>query len=158
MSRWNEWIDIEKNASYKSCGVYKIRLADLKDYPIEIPRFLDKDKDGIIQIGSSIDTKKRIKCFRSAMEGNGCTHAEGKRLNLIKKYTNFIGRYNNCKIQYSFKKLRNKIEARKEEERLLKYYFIKHGEVPPLNNNLPKIYIDWESLTKLGTHLIFLNN
>lgn len=121
MSRWNEWIDIEKNASYKSCGVYKIRLADLKDYPIEIPRFLDKDKDGIIQIGSSIDTKKRIKCFRSAMEGNGCTHAEGKRLNLIKKYTNFIGRYNNCKIQYSFKKLRNKIEARKEEERLLKY-------------------------------------
>lgn len=147
MSRWNEWVDIVKNASYKSDGVYKIRLADLKGYPIGIPRFLDKDKDGIIQIGNSKDIEKRIKCFRSAMEGKGCAHAEGKRLNLIKKYTNFMSRYNNCKIQYSFKKLRDKIEAKKEEERLLKCYFVRHGEVPPLNNSLPKKYnIDWESL------------
>ncbi|MBA7518404.1 hypothetical protein ES705_10474 [subsurface metagenome] len=146
MSRWSEWVDLKKNASYKSCGVYKIRLADLKDCPIEIPRFLVKDKDGIIQIGSSINTEKRIKCFRSAMEGKGCAHAEGKRLNLIKKYTNFTGRYNNCKIQYSFKKFESEIEARKAEELLLKCYFKKHGEVPPLNNNLPKRYnIDWGS-------------
>jgi len=146
MSRWNMWIDIEKNASYKSYGVYKIRLANLKGCAIEIPRFLDNDINGIIQIGSSINTEKRIKCFRSAMEGKGCAHAEGKRLNLIKKYTDFTGRYNNCKIQYSFKKLGNEIEARKEEERLLKCYFKKHGEVPPLNNNLPKKNISWESL------------
>jgi hypothetical protein len=81
------------------------------------------------------------------MEGKKHAHAEGKRLNLIKKYTNFKERYNNCKIQYSFMKLGNEIDARKEEERLLKCYFKKHGEVPPLNNNLPKkYYIDWESL------------
>jgi len=146
MSRWNEWIDIEKNASYKSYGIYKIRLADLEGYPIEIPRFLVKDKDGILQIGRSKDIERRIKRFRGAMEGKGYAHAEGKRLNLIKKYTNFKGRYNNCKIQYSFKKFQNEIEARKEEERLLKYYFKSHGEVPPLNNNLPKKYIDWENL------------
>ena len=146
MSRWNEWVDLEKNASYKSCGVYKIRLADSKDYPIEIPRFLDKDKDGILQIGRSIDIERRIKCFRSAMEGKGCAHAEGQRLNLIKKYTNFIGRYNDCKIQYSFKELRNESETKKEEERLLKCYFKSYGEVPPLNNNLPRKDIDWESL------------
>ena len=148
MSKWNEWVDLEKNASYKGCGVYKIRLADSKDYPIGIPRFLDKDKDGILQIGRSIDTKRRIKCFRSAMEGKGCTHAEGKRFNLIKKYTNFnfIGRYNDCKIQYSFKKLRNEDETKKEEERLLKCYFKMYGEVPPLNNNLPRKDIDWESI------------
>lgn len=146
MSRWNEWIDLKKNASYKGCGVYKIRLTDSKDYPIEISRFLDNDKDGILQIGRSKDIKRRIRSFRGAMEGKGCAHAEGKRLNLIKKYTNFIGSYNNCKIQYSFKKLQDKIEARKEEERLLKCYFIRHGEVPPLNNNLPRKDIDWESL------------
>ncbi|MFQ6073222.1 MAG: hypothetical protein ACE5KT_11070 [Methanosarcinales archaeon] len=58
MSRWNEWIDIEKNASYKGCRVYKIPLADSKGYPIEIPRFLDKDKDGILQIGGSEDTER----------------------------------------------------------------------------------------------------
>ena len=147
MSRRNEWVDIKKNASYKRCGVYKIRLADFKDYPIEISRFLDNDIDGILQIGSAEDTEKRIKCFRGAMIGKKYAHAEGKRLNLIKKYTNFIGRYNNCKIQYSFKKLQNESEARTEEERLLKCYFKRHGEVPPLNNNLPKRYnIDWGSL------------
>ena len=147
MSRWNEWVDLEKNASYKGCGVYKIRLADSKDRPIEIPRFLDKDKDGILQIGRSKDIEKRIKRFRGAMEEKEYHHAEGKRLNLIKKYTNFIGRYNNCKIQYSFKKLQNESEARTEEERLIKCYFKRHGEVPPLNNNLPKRYnIDWGSL------------
>ena len=146
MSRWNKWIDIEKDTSYKGYGVYKIRLANLKDCPIEIPRFLNKDRDGIIQIGSSINTEKRIKCFRSAMEGKGCAHAEGKRLNRIKKYTNFTGRYNDCKIQYSFKELGSEIEVRKKEERLLKCYFKRHGEVPPLNNNLPKKYVNWESL------------
>ena len=144
---WNEWLDFKKNTSYKECGVYKIRLTDLKDYPIEIPRFLDNDKDGILMIGSSIHTEERIKCFRSAMEGRGCAHAEGKRFNLIKKYTNFMRRYNDCKIQYSFIKLPDKTEAWKEEERLLKCYFKRYGEVPPLNNNLPKRYnINWESL------------
>lgn len=146
MSRWNEWVDIEKNASYKGCGVYKIRLADLKDFPIGIPRFLIKDKDGILQIGRSKDTERRIKCFRRAMEGKGCAHVEGKRLNLIKKYTNFMERYSDCKIKYSFKELGSENEARNEEERLLKCYFKRHGEVPPLNNNLPKKHIDWESL------------
>ena len=147
MSRWNEWVDLEKNTNYKSYGVYKIRLANSKDYPIEIPRFLDKDKDGILQIGSSKDTERRIKCFRGATEGKKYAHAEGQRLNLIKKYTNFNwGRYNDCKIQYSFKKLRNESEVKKEEERLLKCYFKRHGEIPPLNNNLPNKDIDWESL------------
>ena len=146
MPRWNEWVDIEKNTSYKSYGVYKMRLADLKDYPVGIPRFLEKDKDGILQIGSSKHTERRRKYFRGAMEGKGYAQSEGKRLNLIKKYTNFMGRHNDCKIQYSFKELGSEIKARKEEERLLKCYFKRYGEVPPLNNNLPKKYIDWKSL------------
>jgi len=112
MSRWNEWVDLEKNSSYKGCGVYKIRLVDLKDCPIGIPRFLDNDKDGILQIGRSKDIKRRIRSFRGAMEGKEYANVEGKRLNLIKRYTNFMGRYNNFKIQYSFKKLCNKTRGR----------------------------------------------
>jgi len=42
--------------------------------------------------------------------------------------------------------LLDEIEVEKEEEGLLKCYFKRHGEVPPLNNNLPKKYINWESL------------
>ena len=146
MSRWSEWINIGQNASYKGCGVYKIRLADTKGSPIEIPRFLDKDKDGILQIGNSEDIGRRIKYFRGAMEGKRYAHVEGQRLSFIKRYTSFMERYKDCKLQYSFKRLQNESEVQKEEERLLKCYFKKYGEVPPLNNNLPDKDIDWKSL------------
>ena len=145
MSRWSDWIDIGRNASYKGCGVYKIRLANSKE-SIGIRRFLGKDKEGILMIGESKNIGERIKYFRGAMEGKSYRHAEGKRLSLIKKYTCFMERYKDCKLQYSFKKLQNKSEAKKEEERLLKCYFKKYGEVPPLNNNLPGKDINWESL------------
>ena len=146
MSKWNKWMDIEKNPNYNGCGVYKIRLINPKGFPVEIPRFLDKDKDGILMIGHSEDIERRIKYFRGAMEGKEYAHAEGQRMYLIKKYTNFMESHNNFKIQYSFKKLPSKNEAQKEEERSLKCYFKRYGEVPPLNNNLPDKDIDWESL------------
>jgi len=56
MSNWTDWKDIEgikEDTIHKGCGVYKIRLANAKGSPIEIPRFLDKDKDGILMIGQS---------------------------------------------------------------------------------------------------------
>ena len=45
-------------------------------------------------------------------------------------------------------------EARVEQERLLKYYGKKYGEVPPNNNNLPDKHIDWESLSNPDTNPI----
>lgn len=118
MPAWSEWKDIEQNKNYKGCGVYKIRLVDSKDRPIEIPRFLDNDKDGILQIGNSKDIETRIKYFRGAAEGKRYPNAEGERLSLIKKYAYFRERYKDCKIQYSFKHLQDKDEAQKEEEHL----------------------------------------
>jgi len=148
MSGWSEWTDIKQNANHGGCGVYKIRLAYSKGPPIEIHRFLDNDRDGILLIGSSEDIERRIKYFRGAMEGKRYAHAEGQRLNLIKIYTNFMERYKNSRLQYSFKKLQNKEEVQVEEERLLKCYFKIYGEVPPLNNNLPDKNIDWENLDR----------
>jgi hypothetical protein len=146
MSRWSKWIHIEQNANHKGCGVYKIRLVDSRGSPIKIPRFLDKDKDGILQVGRSKVIERRIKYFRGAIEGKSYPHAGGQRLSLIKKHTNFMERHNNCEIQYSFKKSPSEGKVKKEEELLLKCYFKKYGEVPPLNNNLPDKDIDWESL------------
>lgn len=146
MSNWSEWIGIEQNASHKHCGVYKIRLANSKGIPFKIPRFLDKDKDGILQIGSSKNIEERIKYFRGAMKGKRYPHAEGQRLRLVKEYPSFITKYRDYKIEYFFIKLRSKSQAQKEEERLLKCYFKNYGEVPPLNNKLPNKDITWENL------------
>ena len=138
MSKWSKWEEVENNTRCDRCGVYKIRLTNSKESPIDIPRFLDKDEDGILEIGNSEDIQRRIKYFRGAAKGKKYPHTAGRRLSSIKKHTSFVKLYNGYKIQYSFKKLQNKNKAMREEERLLKLYFRKFGEVPPLNNNLPK--------------------
>jgi hypothetical protein len=145
-SGWFEWIDISQIPDYEGCGVYKIRLANPEGIPVEIPRFIDIDKDGILQICYSENIKRGIYRFLRATEGKRYTHAEGERLQLLKKYTNFKERYKDCKMQYSIKEQLNRREARMEQERLLKCYVKKYGEVPPNNNNFPDKHIDWESL------------
>jgi hypothetical protein len=121
-------------------------LADPEGFPVKIPRFIDTDKEGILQICHSENIKRGIYRFRRATEGKKYNHAEGERLQLLKKYTNFRERYKDCKMQYSFKEQLNRREARVEQERLLKCYVKKYGEVPPNNNNFPDKHIDWESL------------
>jgi hypothetical protein len=150
-SGWFEWIDISQIPNYEGCGVYKIRLANPEGFPVEIPRFVDTDKDGILQICYSENIKRGIYRFLRATEGKKYTHAEGERLQLLKKYTNFKERYKDCKMQYSFKEQLNRREARMEQERLLKCYVKKYGEVPPNNNNFPDKHIDWESLHDSNT-------
>lgn len=146
MSGWLGWIDIEENPDFDGCGVYRVRLVDSKGFPIEIPRFLDNDKDGILQISRSENIKKGINFFRGAIEGKKYANAEGKRLYLIKKYTNFPEMYKNYRVQYSIMKWADKREARIEQERLLKWYIKRYGEAPPVNNYFTEKYIDWESL------------
>ena len=144
---WSDWINIEIYPSYNSYGVYKIRLVGSEGFPFEISRFLDNDNNGILMIGLSEDIENRIKKFHAAMKRGTCKHSEGKRFNLIRKYTNFNERYEGCNIQYSFKRLENENEAEREEERLLKCYFKRYGETPPLNKILPKKHINWENLS-----------
>jgi len=146
LPRWSEWLDIEENPDYEGCGVYKIRLVDPEGFPVNIPRFIDTDKEGILQICYSESIKRGIYRFRRVTEGKNYTHAEGKRLQLLKKYSTFEERYKGCKLQYSFKKQPNRRKARVEQERLLKCYVKKYGEVPPNNNKFPDKHIDWESL------------
>ncbi|MGZ3591300.1 MAG: hypothetical protein ACXU99_11655 [Thermodesulfobacteriota bacterium] len=143
---WSEWMDIWEIPNYEGCGVYEIRLADAEGSPVEVPRFIDTDKDGILQICYLENIKRGIYRFFRVTEGKRYTHAEGERLQLLTKYTNLKERYKDCKMQYSFKKQAGRKEARIEQERLLKSYIKKYGEVPPNNNNFPDKHIDWESL------------
>ncbi len=151
LSRWFEWKDINQIPNYEGCGVYQIRLANAEGFPVEIPRFIDTDKEGILQICYSENIKRGIYRFLRATEGKKYTHAEGERLQLLKKYTNFTERYKGCRMQYLYKEQLNRREARVEQERLLKCYVKKYGEVPPNNNNFPNKHIDWENLLDSNT-------
>ena len=142
MSGWSSWLGspvTEKvRDKYRWPGVYKMRLVDKREHPIEIERFLGKDKDGILAVGESKNVTKRIRDFYRAFEGQQFKHSEGNTLFLVRMLTNFMkGTYVDSKIQFSARKLSDKAEAVKEEEILLKNYFIQYGELPPLNRNLP---------------------
>ena len=150
-SGWSEWTDILETPNYAGCGVYKIRLVNSEGFPVEIPRFIDTDKNGILQICYSENIKRGIYRFLRSAEGKRYTHAEGERLRLLMRYTGFKERYKDCGMQYSFKKQLSRREARVEQERLLKCYVKKYGEVPPNNNNFPDKHIDWESLRHSNT-------
>lgn len=152
MSEWSNWLDhllIEEfKDQYEWPGVYKIRLADSRGHPIGIGRLLDKDKDGTLLIGESGSIASRISDFYRAYEEGRLTHYEGETLFLIRVKTKFRrGIYDDCKIQFSARKLNDKTEGEEEEERLLKSYFIKYGELPPLNRNLPDRHVGWDNLS-----------
>ncbi len=146
MASWVEWIDIEENPDFEGCGVYKVRLVDSMGVPFGIQRFLDSDKDGILQISRSENIRKGINFFRGALRGKKYANAEGRRLYFIKSYTNLLEMFRNYRLQYSFMQWADKKEARIEQEKLLKWYIKRYGEAPPINNNLTEKYIDWESL------------
>src|SRR3972149_2868037 len=142
MLEWEPWQDIdltEKFADrYQWPGIYTIRLADSVGHPIEIRRFLGDDEDGLLTIGESTNVASRMKEFANAYEGRSFKHYEGERLFLIRVKTRFgRGVYDNCRLQFTVRKLKDKAEAQKEEEKLLKGYFVKYGELPPLNANMP---------------------
>ncbi len=151
LPKWSEWLDIHEKPNYEGCGVYKIRLVDPEGFPVNIPRFIETDKDGIVQICYSDSIKRGIYRFRRTTEGKNYAHAEGKWLRLLKKYSNFEEKYKGCRLQYSFKKEPDRREGRVEQERLLKHYVKKHGELPPNNNSFPDKHIDWASLASFDS-------
>ncbi|MGZ3596071.1 MAG: hypothetical protein ACXWMI_08495 [Syntrophales bacterium] len=85
-AEWCEWTDINQIPNYEGCGVYKIRFVNSEGFAAEIHRFIDTDKDGILQICYSENIKRGIYRFLRATEGKRYTHAEGERLQLLKRY------------------------------------------------------------------------
>jgi hypothetical protein len=154
VSNWSHWVDtlsIKKSKNqYTWPGVYKIRLADADGHPIEIGRLLCKDKEGTLAIGESKNIATRINQFNRAQLKGKLVHSEGITLFLIRMLTKFSrGLCNDCRIQFSAKKLKGKKEAEREEEKMLKTYFIEYGELPPLNRNMPDFRVTWLSLVDL---------
>ena len=154
MSGWTEWTNISQKEEfkklYRASGVYKLRAVHSVGSPIEIGRFQDTDKDGILLIGNSKRVGERIRDFYKAYEEYKFSrHNVGERLFLLRfllgNVTSFQERV--CAIEFSVEELKNKNEAEAEEERLLKCYVLKYAELPPLNRNLPdNHYTQWNNL------------
>jgi len=157
MPKWSEWQDISSIKDFaeeigKSPGVYTIRLADSARQSIRISRLFGDDKEGLLAIGESVDLGRRIKEFHNAYTaGTFGRHSVGDRLFLVLmcQYSRFKTTYqNNSRVQFRVMKLSNKAEAQAEEEKLLKNYFKAHGELPPLNNNMPDKN-SWDEIIKM---------
>ncbi len=132
----NGWKDLKKDAfsdiSEKE-GVYFIRLSTHNNSPFPINRFLGTDNGGILEIGRAKNTKQRLQKFFRAYCGSKTEHSEAKRLFLLKKFLD-----SGTKIQFSFIVFKDYIN---KEASLLGKYFYKYGELPVLNNSLPKLKV-----------------
>ena len=62
---------------------------------------------------------------------------------LINIVCSFNQAYKDSAIQFNVKLVQIEEEMKHEEERLLKCYFIKFGELPPLNNKLEDFKFQW---------------
>lgn len=151
MEKWSNWKEISRiddvAALFKCPGVYKIRLADQQENAIKVPRFLGVDKEGLLAVGESDNLSRRIRQFYRAYSGQSFAHSVAERLFvLLFKRVNSNSTMKNSRLEFSCMKLKDKAEAQIREETLLKTYFKKFGELPPLNSSLPDKDVDWRNI------------
>ncbi len=150
-NEWLDWKDItlieQLKGDYKYPGVYAIRLVDSEGIPVEIGRFLGVNTSGILDVGKSNDVGNRIwEFYHTSNGGTKYNHSEGERLHLIRFVTEFQKSiYRDSELQFTSRRLPTELEAKHEEERLLKCYFIKYGELPPLNCQVNDIKFNWKN-------------
>ena len=148
---WNHlgYID-DLKFMYHWPGVYCIRLIDApSETPIPIARFLCIDASGTLLIGVSGNLGQRLHKFYHSYLEDARTHSEGRRLHLVRMICEYEEKiYANSSMQFCVKHVSDMEEAKHEEERLLKTYFIRFGELPPLNSVLGKMRVRWSDLER----------
>lgn len=146
---WRSWDHIgyidESKILYSFGGVYAIRLIDAaSERPIPIGRFLRIDESGTLLIGVSGDLGGRLYKFYHSYLEDTRTHSEGRRLHLVSMMSKFEEEiYPESSMQFRVKRIPDKEQAEYEEERLLKSYFKRFGELPPLNATIGKKRVLW---------------
>jgi len=157
MPSWTNFEDINRAKELRRTlrwpGVYKIQITDTKGNPRKIERFLGTDREGILGIGNSSNIGDRIVDFFKANEGTYGRHSVGSRAFLIRAFMNLqitnFGRniYGNSHLMFAAYRVNTKEEAEIAEEALLKEYFLRYGELPPLNSALQEKHnLDWFNL------------
>lgn len=141
---WTNWVDIDSISEHQGPAVYKVRLIDSNGNRCQLPRLLKTDREGIMCIGQTSNMKQRRGQFLSAIKG-AYGHSSMNLVYYLNTYTDFPNKFKDSKFQYSFRKCKSIEEGKESEHKLMKSYFKKYGEVPPLNSILPKRNLDWET-------------
>jgi hypothetical protein len=151
---WRGWDHLgyidDSKFLYRWPGVYAIRLIDApSEKPIPIGRFLGIDENGILLIGVSNDLGRRLHDFYYSYLEDRRTHSEGRRLHLVRMLSQFEEEiYPEASMQFRVKHIPDEEQAKHEEERLLKSYFMRFGELPPLNTLVGKRRVQWTETDK----------
>jgi hypothetical protein len=140
LAKW-KFRSIDRSTDYFGPAVYKVRLLTGAEV-VKLPRFLGHDRSGILQIGVSGSFEKRRRQFvRGLAIGRG--HSEGNLLHILQHRSRLLETFHECSYEIAFVEMAGRDEALVEEETLIKRYFTRFGEVPPLNTQLPNRYV-WD--------------
>ena len=142
-NKWTDWLNINDKCNYQGPAVYKVRLTNANGKACTLARLLTADKEGIMCIGHTSNMKQRRAQFVSAIN-RASGHSEMNLVYYLRDHTNFSNRFKDANFQYSFCKCYGVAEIKSKEEQLIKAYFKKFGEVPPLNSAIPNRYEGWE--------------
>jgi hypothetical protein len=147
---WTDWQNIESSPGHWGAAVYEVRLTNCDGNPVQIPRFFAIDERGILNIGETSNMNRRHRDFRTALR-TGYKHSEINLWHRLCKYCRLDDRFPKCALQYRFRKETDRPTARRAEERMLKDYIMKFGELPVLNSAIPDRYGDWLVSTQPST-------
>ena len=139
---WSSWSIVSRTCNHRGPAIYQIRVISDR-IPMAIPRFLARDASGLVSIGMSSNMESRRRSFNRALR-RGRGHSEGNLLYILDSYSNFDTWLRDSQLQYRYAVMEYSARAKEIEEVLLKSYFLRFGEVPPLNSAIPKRY-DWPS-------------
>lgn len=142
------WIDIDAGSlkypkvkkAFDGYGIYRIRVVDSFKRPIPIPRMAAVDKEGVIYIGRSgyrrQKTGRTVNVRLGEFVGKD-QHSGGITYSLAMRTLKHIRRFKSHGLQASARIVSDQmIDAL--EERELKKYFERFGELPPCNSAMPR--------------------
>ncbi len=141
-SNWSLFRVEELSTIPKREGVYQFRCIDTKGDPMVISRSKNRDSDGIIYIGSSVNLRTRLRGFwRTIQMHDRSRHAAAWTYCSFSYSSLFPAK----RLQFRYKVTPNPTSS---EFNLLLAYRKKFMDLPPLNSNWPPYPGDWEARIK----------
>jgi hypothetical protein len=140
---WSDWLPLSTGSDYYKPAVYQIRLVG-NGVPFSFSRMLGGDPHAILAIGQTEKMEVRRKTIRRKQFACGVEkcygHSAANLLYLLMNYSRLKEHVNAPSVEYSFAKCGSAKLAVDREAAMLRSYFIRHGELPPLNSILPDRY------------------
>ena len=137
-----DWRSVLESTGYKGPAVYAVRLLD-NGVVVPIDRFLDTDYNGVLTIGMTTNLDRRRSGFvRGYTKGRG--HSAANLLFALKLCEAYGRRFKAPSFEIAFEPIADEADARQREAKLIREYFERFGEIPPLSSAIPNKYVHLE--------------